>query len=83
MAMGRWSLGRRWLPGPLNGCFSGGGVELRQAGIDAPILLLGYTDPAQVPALCRYNLIPSVFDLEVAHRMSAELVRQGSITGAY
>ncbi|NMA92731.1 MAG: alanine racemase [Firmicutes bacterium] len=54
------------------------GVELRQAGIDAPILLLGYTDPAQVPALCRYNLIPSVFDLEVAHRMSAELVRQGS-----
>ncbi len=52
------------------------GAELRQAGITAPILLLGYTDPAQVPALCRYRLIPSIFDLEVARRMSGELVKR-------
>jgi len=53
------------------------GVELRQAGIDAPILLLGYTDPAQVSSLCNYNLTPSIFDLEVARKMSAALVRRG------
>ncbi len=49
------------------------GVELRQAGVENPILLLGYTDPAQVPALCRHRLIPSVFDLNVARKMSAEV----------
>jgi len=54
------------------------GVELRQAGISDPVLLLGYTDPAQVPALCRYRLTPSVFSLEVAREMSSELVKRGS-----
>ena len=37
------------------------GIELREAGIDAPILLLGATNtPAQVRAIARWNLQPTL-----------------------
>ncbi|HUX22595.1 MAG TPA: alanine racemase, partial [Spirochaetia bacterium] len=32
------------------------GVELREAGVSAPILLLGFTTPAELPELVRYAL---------------------------
>jgi len=46
------------------------GIELRRAGIQAPILLLGYTDPALASSLYEYSLTPTVFDLEVARGLS-------------
>ncbi|NLA12077.1 MAG: alanine racemase [Firmicutes bacterium] len=42
------------------------GAALRRAGIDAPILLLGHTDPADSPQLLEYRLTPTVCDLETA-----------------
>jgi alanine racemase len=46
-------------------------VELRRAGITAPILILGYTDPAQFSTLVRYKLTPTVFSFDTASRFSA------------
>lgn len=36
------------------------GAALREAGIDAPIMLLGLTLPEQAALVCRYDLIPPV-----------------------
>ncbi len=46
-------------------------ISLRRAGLDAPILLLGYTDPAQFPILAHYKLTPTVFGLDTALEYSA------------
>ncbi len=37
-------------------------IELREAGIEGQILILGYTDPADFPALIKYNLSQTVVD---------------------
>ena len=50
-------------------CF-GEGASLRQAGIRAPILVLGYTPPWQARDVLRYDLTATVFDLDVAHAFS-------------
>ncbi len=50
-------------------CFSEG-VALRQAGIVAPILILGYTPAWQARDVLRHDLTPTVFDLDVAHSLS-------------
>lgn len=47
------------------------GVDLRRAGIKAPILLLGYTDPLQFSSLIDYNLTPTVFGYDTALQYSA------------
>ncbi len=36
------------------------GVELRRAGITAPVLVLGTTPPAQLPVVRRHRLLPTV-----------------------
>ncbi|MGD2144283.1 MAG: alanine racemase [Anaerolineae bacterium] len=36
------------------------GVELRQAGIEAPILVMGHTLPIEAEAILRWNLTPTV-----------------------
>ncbi len=46
------------------------GVALRHAGIDAPILVLGYTPAWQARDLLRHNLTATVFDLDVAAALS-------------
>ena len=46
------------------------GVALRQAGIPAPILILGYTPAWQARDVLRHDLTATVFDLEVAHAFS-------------
>lgn len=53
------------------------GAALRQSGIKAPILLLGYTDPADTPALIEYRLTPALFDLETARLFSRNFSEQG------
>jgi alanine racemase len=41
-------------------------AELRDAAIDAPILVLGYTPPWATPQVVRYDLTIALYDLEVA-----------------
>ena len=50
-------------------CF-GEGVSLRQAGIRAPILVLGYTPAWQARDVLRHDLTATVFDLDVARAFS-------------
>ena len=50
-------------------CF-GEGVSLRQAGIQAPILVLGYTPAWQARDVLRHDLTATVFDLDVARAFS-------------
>lgn len=42
------------------------GVELRQAGIEKPVLVLGYTSPMEYEQLLEYNIIPTVYDVDEA-----------------
>lgn len=46
------------------------GIELRRAGIENPVLLLGYTDNADMPAAVEYGLIPAIFTLDNARALS-------------
>ncbi|MEZ4637473.1 MAG: alanine racemase [Caldilineaceae bacterium] len=52
-------------------------IELRQAGIDAPILVMGYTPGWQAEALLRYDLTAVLYDLEVARHFDAAARAQG------
>lgn len=45
-------------------------IELRDAGLDLPMLLLGYTPPEEVPVLCSREVTQTVFDLDYARRLS-------------
>ena len=47
------------------------GVELREAGLDAPILLLGYAPLAAAPLVARYRLTPTLITLEFAEALAA------------
>ena len=47
------------------------GVELREAGIQSPILILGGTYPGQESLLFDFDLTPSLFDLDLAKRLNA------------
>ena len=42
------------------------GIQLRKAGIDAPVLVLSEPPIAAVPLLLRYSLMPSVYTSEFA-----------------
>lgn len=52
------------------------GIELRRAGIHNPILMLGYTDNADMPSAVEYDLIPAIFTLDNARALSDAAVRQ-------
>lgn len=47
------------------------GIELRQAGINAPILVMGYTPGWQAEALLQYNLTAVLYDLDTAQHFDA------------
>lgn len=46
------------------------GIQLRDAGIAASILVLGYTDPALAEELIAFGLIQTVWSLETAKQLS-------------
>ena len=46
------------------------GVRLRQAGITAPILILGYTPLSGIPLLLEYDLTPTAIDREFITQLS-------------
>jgi alanine racemase len=48
------------------------GVELRQAGIDAPILVMGYTPPDGAAMVAYWKLTPSLMTIEFAQALSAQ-----------
>lgn len=50
------------------------GLELREAGITAPILILGYVAPAQAPLLVAHNLRPAIWDLRLGEALSKAAV---------
>jgi len=54
-------------------------VRLRQAGIDAPILLFGYSFPADVAYMAENNIRASINSPASARMLSAEAVRTGKI----
>ena len=52
-------------------------LELREAGIDRPILIFGYTNPKDAPLLVEHGLIQTVFSLEQAEALSHALAGSG------
>ncbi len=46
------------------------GVELRKAGIQAPILLMGYTPPGGADLVAEWRLTPSLMTVEAAQALS-------------
>jgi alanine racemase len=54
------------------------GVELRRAGIFAPILIAGYTPPASVEAVVRWRLTPAVITGEVAEALASRAAVMGA-----
>ena len=48
----------------------GEGIALREAGINCPLMTLGYLGPDQVEAAIEYNLIQTVFSYEMAELVS-------------
>ena len=55
------------------------GVQLRQAGITAPILVMGYTLPAVSERVVRWNLTPTVNSQPQAEALSAAAVAAGKM----
>ena len=52
-------------------------LELRQAGLTKPILILGYTPVEAFPVVVREQIRPAIFHEEDAQALSREAVRQG------
>ena len=53
------------------------GIELRDAGLTAPILVFGYTPPSQTMVLHQYDLKQTVYALPTAETMSEVAVSNG------
>ncbi len=53
------------------------GIELRNAGMKIPILVLGYTSPKQYDLLLKYDIIPSIYRYEDARLYSESAEKCG------
>ena len=54
-------------------------MELRNAGISTPILILGHTPSAAFSLAVKHHIRPSIFSLDGARALSEEALRQGVI----
>jgi alanine racemase len=54
-------------------------LELRRAGLDKPILILGHTPPAAFPDSVKENIRPAICDYAEAELLSQEAQKQGVI----
>jgi alanine racemase len=52
-------------------------VELRQAGLTAPILIMGYTPPEGAEQIVRWELTPSLITLDFAQTLAAQASAAG------
>ena len=59
------------------------GVVLRKAGIQAPILILGYTSDAGVPHLLRYHLHQSILELNHAKSLSRAAEKEKGVISCH
>ncbi len=53
------------------------GIQLRQAGIDAPVLIFGFTPPDAVETLLQWNLTQTIYDLRAAKDCSDAALSAG------
>lgn len=53
-------------------------VELRQAGVQTPILILGGTPAAYAAELVRYHITQACYDLDYAKALSAQVQETGA-----
>ncbi|MGI6297730.1 MAG: alanine racemase [Saccharofermentanales bacterium] len=53
-------------------------LELRQAGVEAPILVLSYTDPRRAEEIIAGNVTQTVYSRDLAEALSAAAVRLNS-----
>ncbi|MDR3307887.1 MAG: alanine racemase [Coriobacteriales bacterium] len=56
------------------------GIELRDAGITKPILVLAEPPQTTIPALLHYNLIPTVYNMEFALALGETADQQGRVS---
>lgn len=59
------------------------GIRLRQAGLAAPILILGYLPPDAMSAVFQYHLTPGIVDLPTAAMLEDEARRQRRKIGVH
>jgi alanine racemase len=59
------------------------GIELRQAGLKAPILLLGGMTPAQADLVLKHDLTPAVFRVDQVQALAAASARRGGEAQAH
>lgn len=59
------------------------GIRLRQEGLAAPILILGYLPPEAMPATIHYRLTPAITDLSTFHLFESEARRQRRKVGIH
>ena len=52
-------------------------VELRNAGINTPILIIGYTDSEDYDKLLAYNITQAVYDIDECKKLSDMAIRVG------
>ena len=52
-------------------------IELRNAGITKPILILGYTPKEQYDLVVSYDVMQTVYQYEMAKDLSDEAIKQG------
>ena len=55
------------------------GVELRNSGVEKPILILGFTYPDQYDDLIKYNITPTVITYENAKELSDYAASKGAV----
>ena len=53
------------------------GIQLRKAGIDAPVLIFGYTPPIHVKKLIEFNFTQTVCSYEISKKLSQAAVKYG------
>lgn len=52
-------------------------IQLRQAGVDVPILVLSYTDPRRAPEILAHHVTQTVYSRDLAQALSDAAVRLG------
>ena len=58
-------------------------VELREAGIEAPLLVLGAADPEEAPGFVKYGVTPTVTSVEFARALSCAAEAVGRTAPAH
>ncbi|QTA81165.1 Alanine racemase [Desulfonema limicola] len=53
------------------------GIDLRRAGITAPVLVFGYTSPDAAEDIIKYKLTPTIFSFETARRFASAAQKSG------